>query len=231
MKWLSRLERRYGRYAISNLTMYIAVMNIAVVFLSYILFGGSVYNTVYSLALLPDKVLQGQVWRLVTFIFLPDTYSLIWIFFAAYLTYIIGASLERYWGSFRLNVYFFTGVIGSIIAAFITGAGYTGYYLNLSLFLAFATLFPDYELLLFFILPVKVKWLGLINAFYLISLIIRYALSKNWQLAAAVLVAVINYLVFFGGDFINWVKMKRQVARNRKRFFDQVNSYRNNRYY
>lgn len=231
MRWLSRLERRYGRYAVSNLTMYIAAMNIAIVFLTYILFRGNVYNTVYALALLPEKVLQGQIWRLVTFIFLPDDYSLLWIFFSAYLTYIIGASLERYWGTFKLNVYILTGVLLTILGAFVTGAGYTGYYINLSLFLAFATLFPEHEFLLFFFLPVKVKWLGLLDAFLLIYRIFDYISGGAWHLAAAVIVALLNYLVFFGGDFINWIKMKRQVARNRKRFFDQVNPYRNNRYY
>ncbi|NMA65291.1 MAG: hypothetical protein GX957_03500 [Clostridiaceae bacterium] len=231
MKWLSRLERRYGRYAISNLTMYVAVSNIAIVFLTYILFGGNVLNTLNALALVPQRVLKGQIWRLITFVFLPDDYSLLWIFFTAYLTYIIGASLERYWGRFKLNVYFFTGVLGSIIAAFITGAGVTGYYINLSLFLAFATLFPEHELLLFFILPVKVKWLGLLNGFYLLYLLFNYIRMGKWHLAAAVIVSIVNYLIFFGEDFINWIKMKRQVAKNRKRFFDQVGPYRNNRYY
>ncbi len=230
MKWLKRLELRYGRYAISNLTMYIAGLNLAVVFLTYIVFGGNAGKTIMALALVPEKVLQGQIWRLISFVFLPDTYSLIWILFTAYLTYIIGASLERYWGRFKLNVYFLTGIIGSIIAAFITGAGVTGYYLNLSLFLAYATLFPDQELLLFFVIPVKVKWLGILNAAYLLWQMYTYIRYGLWHMAAAILVSLINYFIFFGDDFINWIKLKRQVARNRKRFFEQVGPYRDRRY-
>lgn len=230
MKWLSRLELKYGRYAISNLTMYIAGLNLAVVFLTYIMFGGDAGKTVSALALVPSMVLRGQVWRLITFIFLPDTYSLIWIIFTAYLTYMIGASIENYWGRFKLNIYFFTGIIGSIIAAFITGLGTTGYYLNLSMFLAFATLFPEHEFLLFFVLPVKVKWLGLLNGVYILWQLITYIRYGAWYMAAAIVASLINYFIFFGDDFIKWIKLKRQVAKNRKRFFEQVGPYRNRRY-
>jgi len=229
MKGLSRLELKYGRYAIRNLTLYIAVANIAIVFISQLIFGGKEYSAISAFALIPELVLKGQIWRLVTFIFLPDNFSFVWIFFTAYLTYMIGQSLELYWGRFKLNVYFFTGMLGSIIAAFISGAGTTGYYLNLSLFLAYATLFPNQEFLLFFMLPVKVKWLGIIDAAFLILSLFNYIRAGIWHMAAAIIVSFINYFIFFGDDFIKWIKLKYQVAQNRKRFFDQVRPYNRDR--
>lgn len=231
MKGLSRLELKYGRYAIRNLTLYIAVANVAVVLITWVVFGGNAYNTVAAFALIPEKVLRGQIWRLVTFAFLPDNYSPIWIFFTAYLTYMIGQSLEYYWGRFKLNIYFFIGMLGTIIAAFISGAGTTGYYLNLSLFLAYATLFPNQELMLFFVLPVKVKWLGILDAAFLILSLFNSIRLGVWHMAAAIVVSFINYFIFFGDDFIKWIKLKRQVAQNRKRFFDQVRPYDRDRRY
>ena len=231
MKGLARLELRYGRYAIRNLTLYIAALNLAVFLLTYVLFGGNPYSTIQALALIPEMVLKGQVWRLLTFVFLPDTYSLLWILFTVYLTYMIGASLENYWGRFKLNIYFFTGMLGSILAAFITGAGTTGYYLNLSLFLAYATLFPEQEFTLFFILPVKVKYLGLLNAAYILYQMYIYIQMRQWHMVAAIIVMLINYFLFFGEDFIKWIKLKRQVAKNRRRFFDQVRPYNRDRRY
>lgn len=231
MKGLARLELRYGRYAISNLTLYIAALNLAVFILTYVLFGGDASATISALALLPGQVIKGQVWRLVTFIFLPDTFSIIWILFAAYLTYMIGASLEHYWGRFRLNAYFFVGMLGSILAAFITGEGTTGYYLNLSLFLAYATLFPEQEFMIFGILPVKVKYLGILDALFLVIQAAMFIRAGDWHMVGAIVVALANYFLFFGEDFIKWIKLRRQVSKNRKRFFDQVRPYDRDRRY
>lgn len=176
MKRLSRLELRYGRYAISNLTLYIAGLNLAVFLLSMFMGGTGIVGL---LTLNPERVINGiQIWRLITFVFIPETFSILWILFSVYLIYMLGATLERYWGTFKLNVYYFVGMLGSIIAAFITyifaGAGnMTGYYLNMSLFLAYATLFPEQEFMIFFILPVKVKYLGMLDAAFCYTRFIR----------------------------------------------------------
>lgn len=226
MRLLDRLERKFGRYAIRNLTLYIAALNLLVFFLE--IMG---LNAISFLALNPHRIVQGlQIWRLVSFIFIPETMNLIWILFSVYLVYMIGASLERYWGTFKLNMYYLVGIIGCIVGAFITylflGFGsMTGYYLNMSLFLAYATLFPEQEFLLFFILPVKVKYLGILNAIFLLYSIVTAIGSGMWYQAVAILVTLINYMIFFGGDFIDWIKLKRKVAKNRKRFFSQVRPY------
>ncbi|MGI6122953.1 MAG: hypothetical protein ACOYIG_02040 [Acetivibrionales bacterium] len=232
MKRLSRLELRYGRYAISNLTLYIAALNLAVFLLSVFSRG---YGIVGLLTLNPNRIIKNlEIWRLITFVFIPETFSIFWILFSVYLIYMLGESLERYWGTFKLNVYYFVGMLGSIIAAFITyifakTGAMTGYYLNMSLFLAYATLFPEQEFMIFFILPVKVKYLGMLDAAFLLYSIYFSISIGAWYQAVAILVAIINYLLFFGKDFIKWIKLRRQVAKNRKRFFDQVRPY-NDRY-
>lgn len=223
MKRLARLEHKYGRYAIKNLTLFIAALNLLVFFLE--IMGLNAQN---ALMLNPKKIVEGfQIWRLISFIFIPETLSLLWILFSVYLIYMLGASLERYWGTFRLNVYYLVGILGSIIGAFIVyffvgGGSMTGYYLNMSLFLAYATLFPEQEFLIFFVLPIKVKYLGIIDAVFLFISIVFAIINGAWYQAVSIIVAFINYFIFFGGDFTNWIKLKRQVAKNRKRFFSQV---------
>lgn len=234
MKGLSRLELKYGRYAISNLTLYIAAINLAVFLISIFPMAP---NMVALLSLDPARIIgRFEIWRLVTFVFIPETFSIIWILFSVYFIYMVGASLEQYWGKFRLNLYYFTGMLGSIIAAFITyifngGGQMTGYYLNMSLFLAFATLFPNQEFLIFFVLPVKAKYLGVLDALFLIVMMISSIQMGAWYNAVAIMIALINYLIFFGGDFINLIKLKRQVAKNRKKFFDQVRPFNQDRKY
>jgi hypothetical protein len=231
MKWLSRLELRYGRYAVRNLTLYITILNVVAFVVSFFLSGSKNPVAASLLAFHRGYVLQGQVWRVLTFIFLPETYNPIFLFITLYFLYFIGTSLENFWGRFKFNVYYLMGAIGTIIAAFIVGFGWTGMYLNLSLFLAFATLFPDHEFLLFFILPVKAKYLAYVDIAFLLYMIMVYIRAGDWSAPAAVIAALVNYLIFFGGDIINWIKLKKQVNSNRKRFFDQVRPYDRNRKY
>ena len=167
------------------------------------------------LVLYPDRVLQGEIWRLVTYIFIPPSFSPFWIIFVLYFYYLVGTGLEQAWGAFRFNLYYLLGMVGTTVAAFITGAGYTGVYLNLSLFLAFAHLYPDFQLLLFFILPVKIKYLAWLNWALLGGTVLLGALPHK----IAAVAAVINFFIFFGKDIYRDIKLKRQVRRNRKRFF------------
>ena len=176
-------------------------------------------------------ILKGQVWRLVTFIIEPPDTSIIFIIFSLYLYYMIGSSLERTWGSFRFNVYFFMGMILHIIAAFliyiIWGIDFplNTYYLNMSLFLAFAATYPDMQLMLFFIIPIKIKWLAIIDAVYfgltivfgfLFTTLVNVApalyvglfnlgIMAHPLYATAALVSLLNFIVFFF--------MTRNVAR------------------
>ncbi len=215
MKWMNKLERKYGKYAVSNLIFYIIALN-AIVFIASLVSQGR--PVVELLILYPDRVFQGEIWRLLTYIFIPPAASPIWIIFVLYFYYLVGTGLEQAWGAFRFNLYYVLGMAGTTLAAFITGAGYTGVYLNLSLFLAFAHLYPDFEVLIFFILPVKVKYLAWLNWALLGFTVIFTAMP--YKIAAVA--ALVNYFIFFGRDIYRGIKLRRQVKRNRQKFFSEV---------
>ena len=211
MNWLDKLERKLGRFAIKNLMMYIVGITGAVYALSY--FGNRGY-IIGKLMLIPQLVLRGEVWRLVTYIFIPPSTTIMWILFVLYFYYMVGTGLEHEWGSFKFNMFYFTGMIGTTIAAFITGYGATALYLNLSLFLAFARIYPDFQLLLFFVIPVRIKYLAMLNWAYIIFTVLAGDMSTR----LIAIVSILNYFLFFGRDIITRTKSNRQVYNNRRRF-------------
>jgi hypothetical protein len=126
--------------------------------------------------------------------------------------------LENEWGSFRFNLYYLLGICGTVLASFLTGAQGTPIYLNLSLFLAFARLYPDYELLLFFLLPVKMKYLARLNWLYIGYTVLIMPLSFK----VAAIVSVINYFIFFGKEIGTHNLHRQRAYQNRKNFFNQL---------
>lgn len=210
MRLLDKLERKYGKYSIKNLMMYIVIMNAIVFLLVYADPNGTLIG---QLVLVPELVLKGQIWRLVTYIFIPSSTSIIWIIFVLYFSYMIGSGLEHEWGSFKFNIYYFIGMLGTTIAAFISGAGITGYYLNLSLFLAFAYIFPNFEILVFFVLPVKMKYLGWLDVIFLGYYFVLGGISDK----LAIIAALINFILFFGRDIVNYLKNNKRSYDHRRR--------------
>lgn len=209
---LARLERTFlARLAIERLTMFI-VGGMAI---TYVLcrarpeFEAQLY-------LIPQLV-PAQPWRLVTFLFLPPNRSLIWVFIALYFTYLVGSSLEQEWGALKFNVYYLLGAVGTAAAGFITGTGQTNVYLNLSLFFAFATIFPEYEIRLFFVLPVKVKWLALLSGGYTVFQFVQGGTSTR----VAIAVVFANYLLFFAGHLMALAKGRRMLVRQAARRAEQ----------
>lgn len=211
MNWLDKLERRFGRFAIRNLMTYIVVMNGLVYALTYNQYGGMILG---KLVLIPQLVLQGEVWRLITYIFIPPQTSLFWILFTLYFYYMIGNALEHEWGSFRFNIYYFTGILATTAAAFLTGFIATPVYLNLSLFLAFARIYPDFEILLFFVIPVKIKYLAMLNWVFITFTVITGPLPAK----LFAVISIINYFLFFGKDILGRTKTSRQVYQRRQQF-------------
>ena len=210
MDLFRRLERKFGRYAIRGLMSYIVGGNALVYLFGYLDQRGALLE---FLALDPAKVLQGEIWRLVSFVFIPPSSSPLFILFVLYFYYLIGTSLEREWGSARFNLYYLAGMVGTILAAFITGGGATAFYLNLSLFLAFAQLFPDFEFRLFFVLPVKARYLAWLDWGFLgFSL-----LTAAWPAKVAILASILNFFLFFGGDLLAHLRRRQLVRHNRRR--------------
>ena len=198
MNWISTLEKRFGGWAIPNLTFYLmAIQAIGVL----LLMGG--YSKYEDLVLVGGLVQVGQWTRLLSFMMIPKTLSPIWLFFSFYVFYLVGTSLEKEWGAFRYNLYILLGYLFTIAVAFIAPSAYVfnTYFLG-GIFLAFATLFPNIEFRLFFILPVKVKWLGWLTVgAYLLTLF-----SADLGSRLCVVAAFANYLVFFGKDFLKNLK-------------------------
>ena len=210
MSVLDKLEKKFRRFGISNLMLYITVLNGIVFLLSYV----DRENLFLSkLILVPSLVMQGEVWRLITFLFIPPSSSIIWLFFILYFYYMIGNTLEHEWGSFKFTVYYLIGVLGAIGAAFLGGAG-SALFLNLSLLFAFSYLFPNYQIMLFFFIPLKMKYLSWFYAAYLVYIIY----SAPYFGLITVLGSVVNFLLFFGKDIIIRLATGRKVYNNRRSF-------------
>jgi membrane associated rhomboid family serine protease len=216
MNWLNKLERKFGWLAISGLMYYIVILNAIVFFLMYIDKTGTIINT---LTLEPDLVMRGEVWRLISYIFIPPTTNLFFIIFVLLFYYTVGVGLEQEWGSFKFNIYYLVGMIATTAAAFITGGGVTGIYLNLSLFLAFAYLYPDYQVLLFFIIPLKVKYLAWLDWAFIAYTVLTQPLPAK----VVAVCSLANYFLFFGKDLLQHSQRQRQVYDNRRRFQSENN--------
>ena len=214
MSLLSRLESRFGRWAIPNLTVIIIAGQVLLYFLQVTRAddGGGLAK----IYLLPSAVMHGEVWRLFTFLFTPPATRSLLVVFYWMLMYLFGNGLEQQWGTFRYNVFLLVGYLASVAAAFIAYAlGYDmiadNSFLYGTLFLAFARLFPDFTINLYFILPIKIKWLAL-----LMWLGYGYQLIKgDWMSRMMIVASVLNYLVFFGKDHLRDFKQGQ-----RKRSFE-----------
>jgi hypothetical protein len=198
MSWISWLEARIGFLGVPRLMQLIALLNGLVYLLNF-------FQPSYVLALLliPERILHGEVWRLVSYIFVPEVLlrggnpALQPLFLFVYLWFLVwmGDALEHAWGAFRVTFYYFLGMVGVTVAAFFFGGGgLFAFLLNLSLFFAFATLYPDVQIYVFFVLPLKIKWLAFISLAPLLLELLWGSLSTK----AAILVSFLNYFVFFG---------------------------------
>lgn len=216
MNWIDKLERKLGKYSIHNLMLYIVSLN----FFTYLLITFDKSNAVlYKLILDPALVLKGEVWRIITFIFVPPMTSPFWLIIALYFYYLAGRGLEQEWGSFKFNLYYIFGILATILSSFISGGPATASFINLTLFLAFARIYPDYEILLFFVLPVKVKYIGYFNWAFIIYGIITEP-SISYKIAGVV--AIINYFIFFGRDIVKNSVRRNKVYHRRRQFESQV---------
>lgn len=213
MKWLDSLERRFDRFSIGNLMQYVCLTMAALYIFSVIQPSVPILSLI---ALSPYRILQGQVWRLVTFIFMPPSTG-IFAFVVIYFYYWLGRNLEYYWGTTRFNLYYLFGMIGAILAAFLTNSTGTSTYLNLSLFLAYAALFPETEVLFMFLIPVKMKWLAGLEGAFLIWLF----LVGNTADRVSLVFSLINFLLFFGPKLFDRLRYKLRYEKFRRQMNDR----------
>ncbi len=200
---LARLERRFDRYTPQNLTLYLVGL-MGVTWVLERLRPGFLA----MLALDPARVAAGQVWRLFTFVFIPPSDSPLWLFFALWWTWALGQMVERTMGSFRYALFWLVGVVTTAALAFAFGVPASNRFLLMSLFLAFATQQPEYEILLFFVLPLRVKWLALVDVALLALLV---ATAEGWQRLQP-LAAISNYLLFFGPTLVALLQGRARKA-------------------
>ena len=241
MNWISKLERKFGRYAIQNLMFYVIALYTVGFALSLV--APEFYYQYLSLNI--EAVFHGQIWRLVTFLMQPPSSSALFMVFALYLYYMIGRQLEYAWGAFRFNLYFFTGALFHILAAIlvyvIAGVSFPlgTFYLNLSLFFAFAALYPNEQFLLFMVIPIKVKYLACLDAAYFGYAILQAFLPAYGGSvfgivykanALAAVVSILNFLIFY----VSTRNMKRyspKEVRRKKAYKKAVHEARREQHY
>ena len=210
MNWLDKLERKLGRFAIPNLTVYLMICYV----IGFMLWNLAAMNLIPAevigyLTLEPALILRGQVWRLITWLVVPPSSNLISLVFFVLLYYSLGTALERTWGVFRYNVYIFSGLLFTVLAVFglyafyyfaygfempMSVLGMAGSnYVTLSIFLAFAAIYPEMEVLLYFILPIKMKWMALVY----VAIAGYDFINGNIVTRVMIGASLLNFVIFF----------------------------------
>ena len=235
---VDRFCARHPRFGIPNLMLYIVIGNAAV----YLLFMLTGYD-MSKLAFLNfnlSGLLHGEIWRIVTYIFVPEYGNIFWMLVALYFYYWIGSTLEHQWGTAKFNLYYFGGVlltvVGTILASLISGQyGLTvsgTAYINLSMFLAFALLFPDTQVLLFFIIPIKMKWLAIVDGGFFLWGILAAAIRGSLVGVIVPLFALLNFAVFIYPELHFFTQRKKfQHARQTVQFKQAVKEHQQQKGY
>ena len=207
MNWIDKLERKFGRHGgIQNLTVYIIICYVIGYLLTYM--NPSLLS---MMSLDVSKILQGQIWRLVTWVIYPPSTGnfLLFAISILFFYYPIGTSLERTIGTFKYTLYILSGVIFTILGAFIlyfllggnvlVGNVFSTYYISLSTFLAYAMCYPDMQVLLMFIIPVKMKWMAIFYVVIVVYEMIQYIMAGAWYLVIPIVASLLNFIIFYFG--------------------------------
>jgi hypothetical protein len=203
-RWILWLEKKAPWLSVPHLGLFIVILQVA----GYFFVRGRP-DFADRLVLDPAAVLDGELWRLVTFIAIPLSDSFL-MFFILWFLYYIFKTLRSEWGDFKFSLYFFLAWFGAVLGAFLFNARVENFVLiESTFFFAIATLLPDYEVMLFFILPLKMKWIALFTA---ILLFIQQILFGAWQMTLCLALSCINYIIFFGPTFYSSIRqeMKRR---------------------
>ena len=210
MTYVERFCYKHPRFGVPNLMRYVVIGNVVFWLL------GLVNPTLLSyMTFSAYDILHGQVWRLVSFLLYPPDSGILALI-ACYFYYWIGSTLEQHWGTGQFTVYFFSGALLSVLYAFViyfargVNMQLTGTYVYLAMFFAFAVFFPDLQVLLFFIIPVKIKYLAYLDA----ALFVGALLTTPFPLNLLPVVATLNFLIFCGGELLR--RIRRSPSRERR---------------
>lgn len=232
-KLLNKLERQIGKYAISNLSLYIIIGYVV----GYIL---SLTGTLDFLLLDPHYIVKGQIWRVVSWVLVPPSSLSIFTVIMLFFYYSLGTNLEKTWGTFRYNVYIFSGMFFTLIGAFllyyiyaivlgqpseivgiVIGRSFSTYYINMSIFLAFAVSYPDMRVMLYFLIPIKMKWMA---ALYCVFTALTF-IQGTFATRVAVIMSLLNFIIFFFGTR-NFKRISPEEIKRKAAFRNAVNEAR-----
>lgn len=213
MNWITKLERKYGRFCIPNLINILIGGQILVYAIELFV---NQYISFY-LSLSRSALFAGQIWRLFTFVLVPFSGGgPLSVVLGIYFTWFVGSALEREWGDFRYTVYLLSGILGTVLACLLTGVTGSTYCLSLSLLLAFAMLYPEVQVLLFFVIPIRVKYFG----FFAAALWVLSFLGAPLPQKLSLLLSMANVWLFFGPMAYRsvraWVRREQWKRRNRR---------------
>jgi len=212
-RWCARNESK----GIKNLIWYIIGGQVLVyIIMNTPVGGGFVYNW---LSLMPTRILRGEVWRIITYAFIPQYGGVVNMLLSCLLTYFLGSTLERDWGRMKFTVYYLSGVLITAVYGIIIGFWYgdsvayimNTHWLNMSLFLAMSMLYPDAQLRLYFVIPIKMKWVAIIDAVYLLANVLFSRFPAN----LLPIMAIANFLIYFADDFFRMFRRTRFENKNR----------------
>ncbi len=204
---LDRFLRRHPRFGIPRLMNVIVIGTVVVYLLDLFSNGACSLLLDFSRA----AILRGQVWRLVTFVFVPMQSNVFFLAISLYFYWMIGTSLEREWGSGKFTIFYGFGVVLNLILGFFVGYA-TMDYVNLSMFFSFATLYPNVQFLLFFFIPIKAKWLAWFDAAVFAFSVVSYLVQGHPLFALMPVIAILNYFLFFMDDILRLFGRARRRA-------------------
>ncbi len=213
MPIISTLESKFGRFAIPGLVQIIALFQVMVLLMVLVMSKEGAAAYLMFLELNPERIMRGEVWRLITHVLVPGNFSLVWALIGALFMMWIGRGLEEVWGAFRVNLYIYGWMFAVTVGALVFHWAAPGLFLFQTLLFAFATIYPDEEIYIYFILPLKMKWVAFISAGMTAFLVMREP-----AMLFPVLVGHLNFLIVFSPSFLSERARMAQVAARRGRF-------------
>ncbi len=213
MNWITKLERKYGRFCMPTRINFLIGGQILVYAIELFV---NQYISFY-LSLSRTALFAGQIWRLFTFVLVPFSGGgPLSVVLGIYFTWFVGSALEREWGDFRYTLYFLLGMVGTVLACLLTGVTASTYCLSLSLLLAFAMLYPEVQLLLFFVIPIRVKYFGVFAAVLWVFSFLGASLPGKLDY----LLSMLNVWLFFAPmayrSLRAWVRREQWKRKNRR---------------